>query len=205
MKWDKRAVDSALVKEMARRYEIDLLTATIFVRRGLTAPEAVRFFLQDDPRGLHNPFLMLSMAEAVERINAAVDSGEKILIFGDRDVDGITSTVLLFEALQEMGAEVQWLLPEGEEAYGLSRGVIERAAAAGVGLLITVDCGVSNSLEIESAASFGTTRRRGSGSSSRSISSARRARSFGLITSEWTAAVTRTASAATRFRSWPGC
>ena len=155
MKWNKPAVDSALVKEIARRYEIDLLTATILVRRGVTAPEAVRFFLLDDPRGLHNPFLMLSMAEAVERINAAVDSGEKMLIFGDRDVDGITSTVLLFEALQEMGADVQWMLPEGEEAYGLSKGVIERAAAAGVGLLITVDCGVSNSQEIESAASLG--------------------------------------------------
>ena len=140
---------------MARRYEIDLLTATILIRRGVTAPEAVRFFLHDDLRILHNPFLMPSMAEAVERINAAVDSGEKILIFGDRDVDGITSTVLLFEALQEMGADVQWMLPEGEEAYGLSKGAVERAAASGVGLLVTVDCGISNSLEIESAAALG--------------------------------------------------
>jgi single-stranded-DNA-specific exonuclease len=155
MKWNKPAIDSATVKEMARRYEIDLLTATILVRRGLTTPEAIRFFLLDDPRGLHNPFLMPSMAEAVERINAAVDSGEKILIFGDRDVDGITSTVLLFEALQDMGADVQWMLPEGEESYGLSKGVVERAAAAGVSLLLTVDCGVSNIQEVESAASLG--------------------------------------------------
>ena len=146
MTWNKTAVDPAIVKEMARRYEIDLLTATILVRRGHTTPEAVRFILQEDPRGLHNPFLMPSMAEAVERINAAIDSGEKILIFGDRDVDGITSTVLLFEALQEMGAEVQWMLPEGEDAYGLSKGVLERAVSDGVGLLITVDCGVSNNL-----------------------------------------------------------
>ena len=100
---------------MARRYEIDLLAASILARRGITAPEAVRFFLEDDLRGLHNPFLMSSMTEGVERINAAVDSGEKILIFGDRDVDGITSTVLLFEALKEMGAEVEWMLPEGED------------------------------------------------------------------------------------------
>ena len=155
MTWNKTAVDPAIVKEMARRYEIDLLTATILVRRGHTTPEAVRFILQEDPRGLHNPFLMPSMAEAVERINAAIDSGEKILIFGDRDVDGITSTVLLFEALQEMGAEVQWMLPEGEDAYGLSKGVLERAVSDGVGLLITVDCGVSNNAEIETAASLG--------------------------------------------------
>ncbi len=155
MKWNKSPIDSALVKELARRYEIDLLTASILARRGVTSPEAVRFFLQDDLGGLHNPFLMQSMTEAVERINAAVDSGEKILIFGDRDVDGITSTVLLFEALKEMGAEVDWMLPEGEEAYGLSRAVIERAVASAVGLLITVDCGVSNALEIELAGSLG--------------------------------------------------
>jgi single-stranded-DNA-specific exonuclease len=155
MKWNKAAVEPALVKEMARRYETDLLTATILLRRGVSAPSAVRFFLSDDVRGLHNPFLMPSMADAVERINAAVDSGEKILIFGDRDVDGITSTALLFETLTELGADVQWMLPEGEESYGLSAAVVERAAAAGVGLLLTVDCGVSNVTEIQDAASRG--------------------------------------------------
>jgi single-stranded-DNA-specific exonuclease len=155
MKWIKTAVDTALVKEMARRYGIDLLTATILARRGVTAPESVRFFLADDPRGLHNPFLMPSMADAVERINAAIDSSEKILIFGDRDVDGITATVLLFEALQELGADVQWMLPEGEESYGISKGVVERAATAGIGLIVTVDCGVSNVEEIQEAASLG--------------------------------------------------
>jgi len=155
VKWIKTAVDTALVKEMARRYGIDLLTATILARRGVTAPESVRFFLADDPRGLHNPFLMPSMADAVERINAAIDSSEKILIFGDRDVDGITATVLLFEALQELGADVQWMLPEGEESYGISKGVVERAAAAGIGLIVTVDCWVSNVEEIQEAASLG--------------------------------------------------
>jgi single-stranded-DNA-specific exonuclease len=155
MKWTKTAIDSAQVREMARRYEIDLLTAAILSRRGITTPEDVRFFLEDDLRGLHNPFRMPAMAEAAERINAAVDSGEKILIFGDRDVDGITATVLLFEALKDMGGEVEWMLPEGEDAYGLSPAVIEKAVASGVGLLVTVDCGVSNGPEIELAASRG--------------------------------------------------
>ncbi|HET6451449.1 MAG TPA: single-stranded-DNA-specific exonuclease RecJ [Spirochaetia bacterium] len=155
MKWIKTAIDPAQVREMARRYEIDLLTSTILCRRGITAPGQVRFFLQDELRGLHNPFQMPAMAEAVERINAAVDSGEKILIFGDRDVDGVTATVLLFEALREMDAQVDWMLPEGEDSYGLSPAVIERAVAAGIGLLVTVDCGVSNAAEIELAGSFG--------------------------------------------------
>jgi single-stranded-DNA-specific exonuclease len=155
MIWNKTGVEAPAVKELARRYEVDLMAATILARRGLSAPEPLLYFLESDPRWLHNPFLMPDMAEAVDRINAAIDSGEKILIFGDRDVDGITSTVLLFEALREMEADVEWMLPEGEETYGLSDKVIERAVAVGTGLLITVDCGVSNKSEIELAARHG--------------------------------------------------
>jgi single-stranded-DNA-specific exonuclease len=155
MKWLKNDIDQQEVREIARRYDVDLLTATILARRSITSPPALRFFLQSDVRYLHNPFLMESMGEAVERIKAALESGEKILIFGDRDVDGITSTVLLHEVLKEMGGEVQWMLPEGEETYGLSRKVVEKAVEAGVGLLITVDCGVSNVQEIELAESLG--------------------------------------------------
>ena len=155
MIWNKTGVEAPAVKELARRYEVELLAATILTRRGLSAPEPLLYFLETDPRWLHNPFLMPAMAEAVERINAAIDSGEKILIFGDRDVDGITATVLLYEALREMEADVEWMLPEGEETYGLSDKVIERAVAAGTGLLITVDCGVSNKPEIELAARLG--------------------------------------------------
>jgi single-stranded-DNA-specific exonuclease len=155
MIWQKTPVDSLSVKEIARRYGIELLTATIFARRGVTAPAALRYYLETDVRSLHNPFLMPAMSDAVERINAAVDSGESILIFGDRDVDGITATVLLHEALTEMGAQVQWMLPEGEETYGLSAKVIDRAVDLGVNLLVTVDCGVSNVAEIAYAADKG--------------------------------------------------
>jgi single-stranded-DNA-specific exonuclease len=155
MIWNKTAVDAPAVKEMARRFEIDLLTAAILARRGMTSPETLRFVLQNDVRLLHNPFLMSAMGEAVERINAAVDSGEKILIFGDRDVDGITATVLLFETLTGMEGDVAWMLPEGEDGYGLSEKVIEAAVGAGVGLIVTVDCGVSNVVEIERAAALG--------------------------------------------------
>ncbi|MGD0724659.1 MAG: single-stranded-DNA-specific exonuclease RecJ, partial [Spirochaetia bacterium] len=114
MIWNKTPVDAQTVKELARRYEIELLSAAILTRRGITAPGPLRFVLESDPRFLHNPFLMASMSDAVERIDAAVDSGEKILIFGDRDVDGITATVLLYEALAEMEADVQWMLPGGD-------------------------------------------------------------------------------------------
>lgn len=155
MIWNKTPVDAQAVKDLARRFEIELLSAAILTRRGKTTPEPLRFFLESDPRYLHNPFLMPSMAEAVERIDAAVDSGEKILIFGDRDVDGITATVLLYEALAEMGADVQWMLPGGDATYGLSEKVIDDVLAAGTGLLITLDCGISNVAEIRYAADKG--------------------------------------------------
>jgi single-stranded-DNA-specific exonuclease len=155
MIWNKTPVDAHAVKELARRYEVELLSAAILTRRGMTAPEPMRFVLESDPRFLHNPFLMASMGDAVERIDAAVDSGEKILIFGDRDVDGITATVLLYEALVEMEADVRWMLPEGDATYGLSEKVIDDACAAGIGLLITVDCGISNVAEIRYASEKG--------------------------------------------------
>ena len=155
MIWNKTPVDAHAVKELARRYEVELLSAAILTRRGMTAPEPMRFVLESDPRFLHNPFLMASMGDAVERIDAAVDSGEKILIFGDRDVDGITATVLLYEALVEMEADVRWMLPEGDATYGLSEKVIDDACSAGIGLLITVDCGISNVAEIRYASEKG--------------------------------------------------
>ncbi|HUI71777.1 MAG TPA: single-stranded-DNA-specific exonuclease RecJ, partial [Spirochaetia bacterium] len=155
MIWNKSAIDSASVRELARRYDVDLLTASILSRRGITAPESLLYFLETDLRLMRNPFLMSSMVEAVERINAAIESEEKILIFGDRDVDGITATVLLYEALSDLGADVDWMLPEGEEAYGLSSKAIDRAIEAGVRLLVTVDCGVSNIDEVAAAADKG--------------------------------------------------
>jgi single-stranded-DNA-specific exonuclease len=155
MIWNKTPVDANAVRELARRYEVELLSAAILTRRGMTAPEPLRFVLESDPRFLHNPFLMESMGDAVERIDAAVDSGEKILIFGDRDVDGITATVLLYEALVEMEADIRWMLPEGDATYGLSEKVIDEVCTAGVGLLITVDCGISNVAEIRYASEKG--------------------------------------------------
>jgi single-stranded-DNA-specific exonuclease len=155
MIWKKTEVEASEVRELARRYELDLMTAAILARRSLGSPAQVRSILEDDPRYLHNPFLMPAMADAVERISAAIESGERILVFGDRDVDGVTATVLLVEALKELGAEVHWTLPEGEEGYGLSVKAVEEAAAGGTGLVITVDCGISNQAEIARAAELG--------------------------------------------------
>lgn len=146
--WKKEAISKEVVKEIDERYSCGPLVSTILARRGITKGEEVLYFLEDDLRYLHNPFLFNEMEDAVDRIMDAVEEGEKVLIFGDRDVDGITSTVLLYECLLDLGLDVQYRLPKGDEAYGLSIEAIDDFANNYGSLIITVDCGISNYDEI---------------------------------------------------------
>ena len=95
MKWDKRDIPQDMVKNLAAKYGCDNLTASILVRRGITGGEDIQYFLEDDPRYLRNPFELPGMEDAVDRILAAKEEGEKVLVFGDRAVDGFTGTSLL--------------------------------------------------------------------------------------------------------------
>ena len=151
MRWEKTELDPGAVREAARRYGLDLISASILLRRGLASDSSLPFVLDADLARLHNPFLLEDMDKAVERILAAARAGEKVHVFGDSDVDGITSTVLLVQTLAGLGLEVGWQLPEGDQDYGLSRQAVEELAGAGCGLLITVDCGIGNAAEIELA------------------------------------------------------
>ncbi|MEE8440692.1 MAG: single-stranded-DNA-specific exonuclease RecJ [Spirochaetia bacterium] len=155
MKWSKRPVDPGLVREFSARYKVDLLPAAIFVRRGLTDPQHLRFYFENDLRFLHNPFLLDEMGDAVERILLAVSEGEKVHVFGDRDVDGITSTVLMTDTLRGLGLEVSWAVPMGDAPYGLTRDVVDECVAVDVTLLIAVDCGTTNAEEIQYAVDHG--------------------------------------------------
>ncbi len=155
MNWEKKEVAPETVRDLAAKYGCDLLTASILVRRGITSGDDIRFYLEDDPRHLRNPFELPGMEDAVDRILAAKDEGEKVLVFGDRDVDGITSTTLITSLLQEIGVDVAWRVPVGDEAYGLSLAAVEEFAAAYGTLIITVDCGISNLQEIDRAAELG--------------------------------------------------
>jgi len=155
MDWVKKEIDRTLVKDAARRYDVDLLTASILVRRGVARAEEILYYLEKDLRFLHNPFLFDEMEDAVDRLLTAAEEGEKVKIFGDRDVDGITSTVLMKKVLEEIGLDAAWALPSGDDPYGLSRAAVEEFAAEGGSLLITVDCGISNSAEVEYAGSLG--------------------------------------------------
>jgi single-stranded-DNA-specific exonuclease len=151
MKWEKKEISPETVKEISAKYGCDLLTASILVRRGLCTGDAIRFFLEDDLASLRNPFALDGMEDAVERILAAKDEGEKVLVFGDGDVDGITGTALLANYLESLGMDVTWRIPTGDESYGLSLEAVEEFAAKDGTLIITVDCGISRFGEVKRA------------------------------------------------------
>jgi single-stranded-DNA-specific exonuclease len=151
MDWKKKDVPAETVKNISKKYGCDLLAASILVRRGVTEPEDIQFYLESDKRYLRNPFTLRGMEDAVERILAAKDDGEKVLVFGDRDADGVTSIAIIVELLQALGMDVSWRLPEGDEPYGLTIEAVEEFAAQYGTLIITLDCGISNVEEVERA------------------------------------------------------
>ncbi len=155
MTWNKKEISRELIKELTDRYGCDALTASILARRGVIEGEDILFYLEDDLRYLHNPFLFRDMEDAVDRVLDAREEGEKVLVFGDRDVDGITSTTLVVSALTGLGMDVTWKVPEGDDPYGLTVEAVEAHAAEGGTLIITVDCGISCIREIERAGELG--------------------------------------------------
>ncbi len=117
--------------------------ARILVNRGIYTAEAAQYFLYGDLDCLHNPYLMRGMREAVERIRQAISRKERILIFGDYDVDGVLSVVVLSKALSSLGAEVDYFIPERlKEGYGIRESHIEIALERKSKLVISADCGI---------------------------------------------------------------
>ncbi len=155
MNWIKKEINKQQVKQLAGQFNINTLAASILLRRGITRAEDLLFYLEDDLRFLHNPFYFRDMGKVIERIRRAVERGEKISVYGDRDVDGITSTVLIVDCLRSLGAEVEWNVPMGDDDYGLSFPDIDKVVERGATLLVTVDCGISNHKEVEYALSRG--------------------------------------------------
>ncbi len=155
MIWKKKPVASALVRHLNEQYGIDMITASIMARREMTTSEQVKFLMEKELTWLHNPFLFDDMQTVVERLLDARTEGECLRIYGDRDVDGITSTALLYLELADMGIDVSYRLPEGDEPYGLTTDGVEEAHRDGVTLIITVDSGISNVDEITLANRYG--------------------------------------------------
>lgn len=142
--------------ELAKRFAKCPAVAQLLHARGInTVEEAARFF-HPSLRDLHDPFLMDGMEKAVDRLNAAMGSKERIMVYGDYDVDGTTAVSLVYRYLQNFYSEIDYYIPTRyDEGYGITKHVIDEAAAKGVRLIIILDCGIKAVEEIAYAKSVG--------------------------------------------------
>jgi len=153
--WAIVQTDEAVVRRLEAEEAISPLLARTLASRGLTTTQQARNFL--DPRladNLGDPFCLKDMDRAADRLAQAIRRGERIAVFGDYDVDGITATVLLLRLLRWQGADPFYYIPHRvDEGYGLSCEAIDSLAGQGVGLLVTVDNGISSVAEVDYAQS----------------------------------------------------
>ncbi len=153
--WTIAPYDADAADELSRELGLSEITASVLVRRGYGELESARRFLEAELPG-HDPFLLGDMALAVERIRAAIDAGTRICVHGDYDVDGICATALALLLLRELGADAVWHLPSRfEEGYGVSSDTLAKLAEDGIGLVLTVDCGITAVAEVAEAKALG--------------------------------------------------
>jgi single-stranded-DNA-specific exonuclease len=143
-------------RELSGALGLHPVTARVLAARGYATPDSARAFLSDALTELPDPFRMKGLREAVDRLVVAIQRQEAVTLYGDYDVDGVTSTALLTTVLQQVGLEVATYIPHRlDEGYGLNRAAIEKLAAAGTRLLVTLDCGITSHAEVARANELG--------------------------------------------------
>ena len=156
-RWEIRKLSQsqqALIKSLAQELHISEISAGMLVRRGLTTAAAASSFVHPDLKQLHDPFLMKDMNEAVFRLQAAIQSNERILIYGDYDVDGTTAVALTYTFLCSVTdqSHIDYYIPDRyTEGYGVSFKGIDYAVQTGCTLIIALDCGIRSTQEVEYA------------------------------------------------------
>ena len=155
-KWECYEVDNKKVKELVDQYGINELLARILVNKNITNKNDMSIFMNPTRKDFHDPFLMPDMEIAINRLLKAIENNQKIIIYGDYDADGITSTTVLKLFLEERGMDVSTYIPNRlNEGYGLNKGAIKEIYDDGFRLMVTVDCGISGIEEVEYANSLG--------------------------------------------------
>ena len=155
-KWQIFEPDKNKIEEIKNKYKVNQLLATILANRNILKEEDIRLFLNPTRYAFYNPFLITDMDIAVNRIIKAIENKENITIYGDYDVDGITSITVLKSFLNDIGVETNTYIPNRLiEGYGLNKEAIDKISKKGCNLMITVDCGISAIEEIEYANSLG--------------------------------------------------
>lgn len=154
-KWQIYESNNEKIEEISKKYDLNKLLATILVNRKIEENQ-IETYLNPNRKNFHDPFLMPDMEIAVNRILKAMENKEKIIIYGDYDVDGITSITVLKSFLKDRGIDVDQYIPNRlEEGYGLNNPAVKKIAEQGYDLMITVDCGISGIEEIKYANSLG--------------------------------------------------
>ena len=148
----RKKIDPKITKGFAEELQVPEIIAAILLSRGIETYREAVAFLKPSVNSMHDPFLMKGMGDAVERILMAVKRNEKILIYGDYDVDGVTATAVLYILLKKMGGDVSFYIPDRiKEGYGLSINGIKEGIRRGASLMISVDCGITDHEEISFA------------------------------------------------------
>ncbi len=139
----KDPADPEKVAQLSAELGIDPVLASLLVTRGVQTFEEARSFFRPNLDALHDPFLMKDMSNAVERLEKAISQNEKILVYGDYDVDGTTAVALVFSFIRRLTSFVDFYIPDRyDEGYGVSQKGIDWAAENGFSLIITLDCGI---------------------------------------------------------------
>ncbi len=154
--WKIRESQPELCKTLREELDISSRLASILINRGINNPQIAHDFLNPSLHNLPNPFLMAGMEKAVDRLVLAFRRQEKIFVFGDYDMDGISATAILVDYLRRTGFQVDYSIPSRlTDGYGLNLEAVKKAKLSGVDLAITVDCGISDYEEIILANSLG--------------------------------------------------
>ena len=155
-KWQINEVNEDIIDKIANEFNISKLVASIIASKGLKSQDEIEIFLHPRRTDFHDPFLLPDMEKAVERIIEAINNNEKVAIYGDYDVDGITSSTVLHRFLKDRGLDTDIYIPNRlSEGYGLNSNEIKKIAETGHTLIITVDCGITGKEEVALAKTLG--------------------------------------------------
>lgn len=154
--YKNKALSKEEIEEFSASCGISPGMAVILLNRGIKTPKAVNSYMKKSLEDIHNPFMLDGMEEAVDRILSAIEKKEKIVIYGDYDVDGITATATVYKFLKSQGVDVSYYIPDRfSEGYGINILAINKMARDGAKLMITVDCGITAIGEVEFAKTQG--------------------------------------------------
>ena len=154
--WNLPQRNSDLERQLAESANIGPVTASVLASRGVVTAEQALSQLSGRGEMLHDPFGIPDMERAVDRIRQAIQTQERVLIYGDYDVDGITATAILWHVLTLAGASVDYYVPSRfDEGYGLSNEALEKIAERGGELVVSVDCGITAITEVAHARQLG--------------------------------------------------